>query len=324
MDKNLIEVKDLKMYFPVLSGIILPRKTGEIKAVDGVSFSIKAGQTLGLVGESGSGKTTVGMCILQLYRPTAGQVLYQEKELTQMKGKEIRLMRRKMQAIFQDPYGSLDPRMTATDIIGEAFDIHHLLPKKKYADRVDELLTLVGLNPQLANHFPHEFSAGERQRIGIARALAVNPEFIVCDEPVSSLDVCVQTQILCLLQDLQSKLNLTYLFIAHDLAVVGYISHQIGVMYLGRLMELGRRDRLYQNPLHPYTKALLAAVPIPDRALEKQRKRIPVEGDIASSMAPPPGCSFQPRCPEATPDCREVKPVMEEKEPEHWVACWKV
>ncbi len=323
MDNYLIEVKDLKMYFPIVSGLLLPRKVAEVKAVDGVSFAIRRGETLGLVGESGSGKTTVGLCLLQLYKPTAGEVIYQGTGLSRMKGEELRRMRRKMQMIFQDPYGSLDPRMTATDIISEPLKIHHLMSRKDYGKRIQELLSLVGLNPHLANHYPHEFSAGERQRLGIARALAVSPEFIVCDEAVSALDVSVQTQIIRLLQDLQSRLNLTYLFIAHDLAVVGYISRQIAVMYLGKLHELGPRDRLLGNPLHPYTKALLSAVPIPDRAIEKSRQRIVLSGDIPSALNPPPGCNFHPRCPIAIQICHEQIPPFEMKDTEHWVACWR-
>ncbi len=323
MDSYLIEVKNLKMYFPVVSGLILPKKVAEIKAVDGVSFSIRRGETLGLAGESGSGKTTVGLCLLQLYRPTAGEIIYEGKDLCQMKGEKLRWMRRKMQMIFQDPFGSLNPRMTAIDIIAEPLKIYRLMPRRDYRKRVEELLSLVGLSPHLANRYPHELSAGERQRIGIARALAVNPEFIVCDEPVSSLDVSVQTQIIRLLEDLQSNLNLTYLVIAHDLAVVGYISTHIAVMYLGKFHELGSRDEIYQHPLHPYTKALLSAVPIPDRAIEKTRERIVLTGDIPSALNPPPGCNFHPRCPVAIPKCQETSPPLQMKRLEHWVACWQ-
>lgn len=323
MNDYLIEVKNLKMYFPVVSGLILPRKVAEIKAVDDVSFAIRRGETLGLVGESGSGKTTVGLCLLQLYKPTAGEVIFEGRDLCQMKSEELRRMRRKMQMIFQDPYGSLNPRMTATDIISEPLKIHHLLPHGNNEPRVAELLSLVGLNPYLANRYPHEFSAGERQRIGIARVLAVNPEFIVCDEPVSALDVSVQAQIIRLLEDLQSRLNLTYLFIAHDLAVVGYIGSRIAVMYLGKFHELGAREQIYRHPLHPYTQALLSAVPIPDRAIEKTRQRIVLAGDVPSALSPPPGCNFHPRCPVAMPMCREMAPPLAMKESEHWVACWR-
>ncbi|MBI2831475.1 MAG: ATP-binding cassette domain-containing protein [Chloroflexi bacterium] len=323
MEDSLIEVKNLKMYFPVTRGLLLPRKVGEVKAVDDVSFSVKRGETLGLVGESGSGKTTVGLCLLQLYRPTSGEVLYQEKDLCKMRGAELRRMRRKMQMIFQDPYGSLNPRMTASGIISEPLKIHRLASNNERGKRVEELLSLVGLNPEMSNRYPHEFSAGQRQRIGIARALAVDPEFIVCDEAVSALDVCVQTQIVNLLEDLQSRLNLTFLFIAHDLAVVGHISSRVAVMYLGRLVEFGQRDKIYKNPLHPYTKTLLLAVPVPNRAAEKARKRMTPLGDIPSSLTPPPGCSFSPRCPQASPSCSETAPPLEMKEPDHWVACWK-
>ncbi|MDO8569063.1 MAG: ATP-binding cassette domain-containing protein, partial [Dehalococcoidales bacterium] len=264
-----------------------------------------------------------GLCLLQLHRPTAGEVLYEGKDLTRMKGEALRRMRRKMQMIFQDPYGSLNPRMTAADIIREPLIIHDLMPHSQYGKRIQDLLALVGLNPHLANRYPHEFSAGERQRIGIARALAVNPEFIVCDEAVSALDVSVQTQIIRLLEDLQSRLNLTYLFIAHDLAVVGYISRQIAVMYLGKLHEIGPQEQIFRNPLHPYTKALLSAVPIPDRAVEKSRQRIVLSGDIPSALNPPPGCNFHPRCPIAIQICREQTPVLEEKAPGHKAACWR-
>ncbi len=323
MNDSLIEVKNLKMYFPIFAGLLFPRKVDELKAVDGVSFSIRRGETLGLVGESGSGKTTVGLCLLQLYRPSAGEVLYEEKNLVRMKGKELRRMRRKMQMIFQDPYGSLSPRMTAADIITEPLRIHHLIPYTDYSKRVEELFSLVELNLHLANRYPHEFSAGERQRVGIARALAVSPEFIVCDEPVSALDVCVQAQIISLLEDLQAKLNLTYLFIAHDLAVVGHISSRVAVMYLGKICELGQRNQIYQNPLHPYTRALLSAVPVPDRAAEKARQRIMLKGDVPSALNPPSGCNFHPRCPIANQACEEASPSLEMKEPEHWVACWR-
>ncbi len=324
MNDNLVEVENLKMYFPVVSGAILPRKTAEIKAVDDVSFVIKRGETLGLVGESGSGKTTVGLCLLQLYRPTAGEVWYEGKNLCRMKGGELRRMRRKMQMVFQDPYSFLNPRMSAADIVAEPLRIHHLASRQSYGERVAELLSLTGLNPEMANRYPHEFSAGERQRIGIARALAVNPEFIVCDEPVSALDVSIQAQIIRLLEDLQAKLSLTYLFIAHDLAVVGHISSRVAIMYLGKLIEIGPRDPIYNRPLHPYTRALLSAVPIPDRAVEKTRQRTILAGDIPSALEPPPGCHFHPRCPLAMPVCRETEPPLEMKDPERWVACWVV
>ncbi len=324
MDNHLVEVKNLKMYFPVTRGLLVPRKVGEIRAVDDVSFFVKPGETLGLVGESGSGKTTVGLCLLQLYRPTAGEVIFHDADLSRMRGGELRKMRRKMQMIFQDPYGSLNPRMTAAGIVSEPLKIHRLASRRERGKRVEELLTLVGLNPNLANRYPHEFSAGQRQRIGIARALAVDPEFIVCDEPVSALDVSVQTQIVRLLEDLQSRLNLTYLFIAHDLAVLGHISTRVAVMYLGKLEEIGTTEQIYRNPLHPYTRALLAAVPVPDRAVEKAKPRMVLPGDIPSALTPPPGCNFNPRCSQAVPSCRESAPALEEKEAGHWVACWRV
>lgn len=322
MDNVLMEVKNLKMYFPVASGAFLSKKTAEIKAVDDVSFSIRWGETLGLVGESGSGKTTIGLCLLQLNKPTAGEVLYEGKDLCRMKGDDLRSMRRKMQMIFQDPYGSLDPRLTAAEIISEALTIHRLAPPEGPSERIAELMSLVGLNPSLANHYPHEFSAGQRQRLGIARALAVTPEFIVCDEPVSALDVSVQAQIIRLLEDLQSRLSLTYLFIAHDLGVVGYISTRIAVIYLGKIQEIGLTEQVFNNPLHPYTKALLSAVPVPDRAVEKKRQRITLAGDIPSVLNPPSGCAFHPRCSQAMPVCREKTPPLELREAEHWVACW--
>jgi len=323
MNDHLIEVRNLKMYFPILSGVLLPRKVGEIKAVDDVSFFIRRGETLGLVGESGSGKSTLGLCLLQLYRPTAGEVLYQGRNLGQIRGGDLRRARRKMQMIFQDPYGSLNPRMTAAGIITEPLQIHRLMPRRAYRKRVEELLTLVGLSPGQANRYPHEFSAGERQRIGMARALAVDPEFIVCDEPVSALDVCVQAQILQLLADLQSRLNLTYLFIAHDLAVVGSMSNRIAVMYLGRIIELGSREHVLRRAVHPYTRALLAAIPVPDRAIEKARKRAGHPVDVPSALRSPTGCGFRPNCPEADASCRNTAPTLEMVEPEHWVACWK-
>jgi len=324
MNNYLVEVKNLKMYFPVISGLILPKKVAEIKAVDDISFSIKRGETLGLVGESGSGKTTVGLCLLQLHRPTSGEVWYEGQNLCQMRGEQLRRMRHKMQMIFQDPYSFLNPRMSAADLIAEPLRIHHLTTRQSYGERVAELLSLVGLNPDMADRYPHEFSAGERQRISIARTLAINPEFIVSDEPVSALDVSVQAQIVRLLEDLQAKFNLTYLFIAHDLAVVGHISNRVAIMYLGKLVEIGPRDAIYYSPLHPYTKALLSAVPIPDRRVERTRQRIVLPGDVPSALSPPPGCRFHPRCPLAISVCRETAPRLEMKDSEHWVACWAV
>jgi oligopeptide transport system ATP-binding protein len=323
MNDHLVEAKNLKMYFPVVAGLLVPHKVDETKAVDDVSFYIDSGETLGLVGESGSGKSTVGLCLLQLYRPTSGDVIYQGRNLGKVKGSELRQTRRRMQMIFQDPYGSLNPRMTAADIISEPLQIHHLLPRKDHMRRVEELLTLVGLSPDQANRYPHEFSAGERQRVGIARALAVEPDFVVCDEPVSALDVCVQAQILRLLEDLQARLKLTYMFIAHDLAVVGYMSNRIAVMYRGRFVELGKREHILHNAIHPYTRALLSAIPIPDRTVEKTRRRVSLAEEESRKVKPPPGCGFRAQCPEADESCREALPALEEAEPGHWVACWK-
>jgi oligopeptide transport system ATP-binding protein len=323
-DRILIEVKDLKMYFPVTAGIIFQRKIADVKAVDGISFFIRRGETLGLVGESGCGKSTAGRAILQLYRPTAGQVLFDGRDLCNVKGNELRLFRRKMQMIFQDPYASLNPRMSIGSIIGEPLAIHKLASGKRRRERVQELMRIVGLNPYYANRYPHEFSGGQRQRIGVARALAVEPDFIVCDEPVSALDVSIQAQIINLLGDLQEQFGLTYLFIAHDLSVVRHISDRVAVMYLGKLMEMSDRVELYENPLHPYTKALLSAVPIPDPKVEATRERIILHGDVPSPMFPPSGCVFHTRCPIAVDECREFIPEWREKSPDHWVACWRV
>ena len=320
----LVDVRDLKVYFPVTAGLIFQRKVADVKAVDGISFQIRKGETLGLVGESGCGKSTTGRAILQLYRPTAGEIQFGEVELTKIKGGELRRMRRKMQMIFQDPYASLNPRMSAGAIIGEPLAIHGLAKGKERRERVAELMRVVGLNPYYSNRFPHEFSGGQRQRIGVARALAVEPDFIVADEPVSALDVSIQAQIINLLEDLQEQFNLTYLFIAHDLSVVRHISDRVAVMYLGKLMELTDRDELYKNPLHPYTKALLSAVPIPDPEVEAKRERVILTGDVPSPMHPPPGCVFNTRCPIAGDECRVEIPEWREISPEHWVACHKV
>ena len=292
-----------------------------MRAVDGLSFSIRKGETLGLVGESGCGKSTTGRAILQLHRPTAGTVQFEGVELTRLKGEPLRKMRRQMQMIFQDPYASLNPRMTVGSIIGEPLDIHNLARGKEKQQRVEELLRVVGLNPYFANRYPHEFSGGQRQRIGIARALAVNPSFIVCDEPISALDVSIQAQIINLLEELQDEFGLTYLFIAHDLSVVRHISDRIAVMYLGKIVEVADRLELYENPLHPYTKALLSAVPIPDPAIERKRERIILTGDVPSPVNPPPGCRFHTRCPLADTICREQEPEFREVTPGHWAAC---
>ena len=321
----LIEVKHLKMYFPVTSGVLIQRTAGYIKAVDDVSFVVRRGETLGLVGESGCGKTTTGRCILQLYRPTAGTILFDGKDLCSMDGRELRGMRRQMQVIFQDPYSSLDPRMTAGNIIGEPLIVHGLSrDRREYRERVAELLSLVGLNTYMADRFPHEFSGGQRQRIGVARALAVNPQFIVCDEPVSALDVSIQAQIINLLEELQEKFDLTYLFIAHDLSVVRHISDRVAVMYLGHIVEIAERNEIYAHPLHPYTEALLSAVPIPDPIIDAQRERILLTGEVPSPLNPPRGCVFHPRCWMATAECQEVTPELREVQTGHWVACLHV
>jgi len=304
--ENLLEVDGFKMYFPVTSGMLFKKHVADIKALDGISFGIKRGETLGLVGESGCGKTTTGRCILQLYKPTEGSVKFDGVELTTMKTKELRAARRQMQIIFQDPYGSLNPRMSAGNIIGEPLIIHKMTESKsEWRDRVAELLTIVGLNPAMADRFPHEFSGGQRQRIGIARALAVNPEFIVCDEPVSALDVSIQAQVINLMEDLRSEFELTLLFIAHDLSVVRHISDRIAVMYLGHIVEIAERLELYENPLHPYTQALLSAVPIPDPSVEAARDRTVLQGDVPSPIRPPEGCVFHTRCPIAIDECHQ-------------------
>ncbi len=317
----LLDVKDLVMHFPLTQGIIFQRKVGAVRAVDGISFQIKRGETLGLVGESGCGKSTTGRAILQLYKPTAGLVNFEGQELTKLKGEQMRRMRRKVQMIFQDPYASLNPRMTVGSIIGEPLEIHNLAKGREKQQRVQELLSVVGLNPYFANRYPHEFSGGQRQRIGIARALAVNPSFIVCDEPISALDVSIQAQIINLLEELQNEFGLTYLFIAHDLSVVRHISDRIAVMYLGKIVELADRLDLYQNPLHPYSKALLSAVPIPDPVIERKRERIILTGDVPSPVNPPSGCRFHTRCPIAADICRVDEPAFREITPGHWAAC---
>jgi oligopeptide transport system ATP-binding protein len=318
----LLEVKGLKMYFPITRGIIVQKHVGDIKAVDGISFQVRRGETLGLVGESGCGKSTTGRAILQLYRPTEGQVLFKEEDLTNLKGETLRRKRREMQMIFQDPYASLNPRMTVGGIVSEPLEVHNIFrTRKERQERVQELLRVVGLNPYFVNRYPHEFSGGQRQRIGVARALAVNPEFIVCDEPISALDVSIQAQIINLLQDLQSEFGLTYLFIAHDLSVVRHISDRITVMYLGKLMELADQGELYAHPLHPYTQALLSAVPIPDPVIEEKRQRVILEGDVPSPANPPKGCNFSTRCPQVMDICRQEDPEFKDLGDGHWVAC---
>ena len=321
---TLLEVKNLQMHYPVTSGLFA-RQTGAVKAVDDVSFTIARGETLGLVGESGCGKTTMARSIVQLYKPTSGEVLFDGEDLVKLKGGKMRAMYRRVQFIFQDPYGSLDPRMSCGDIIGEPLKVHKLTKDKdEYRARIAELLTLVGLNPYMANRFPHEFSGGQRQRIGIARALAVEPELLICDEPVSALDVSVQAQIINLLEELQEKFGLTYLFIAHDLSLVRHISHRVAVMYLGRLVEVAESDELFANPQHPYTKALMSAIPLPDPIEEINRERIVLQGEPPSPAKPPPGCVFNPRCPIAIEDCIAAIPELREISPGHFVACIRV
>ncbi|MBM3136018.1 MAG: ATP-binding cassette domain-containing protein [Chloroflexi bacterium] len=322
-DGVLLEVKNLKMYFPITQGIIIQRHVADVKAVDGIDFFVRQGETLGLVGESGCGKSTTGRAILQLYRPTAGQVLFGGVDLCKIGGEQLRRTRRRLQMIFQDPYASLNPRMTVGDIIGEPIEIHGLAKsRKERLERVQELLRVVGLNPYFSNRYPHEFSGGQRQRIGVARALAVQPEFIVCDEPISALDVSIQAQIINLLEELQSEFGLTYLFIAHDLSVVRHISDRVAVMYLGKIVEIATRDKLYYEPLHPYTKALLSAVPIPDPTVEEKRARIILVGDVPSPVNPPKGCRFHTRCPIVIDVCKEVDPEFVDKTGDgHWAAC---
>ena len=318
---TLLEVQNLKMHFPLTRGIIFQRQVGAVKAVDGVSFAVRQGETLGLVGESGCGKSTTGRAVLQLYKPTEGTVNFKGQDLTKLDGGAMRRMRRHLQMIFQDPYASLNPRMTVGNIISEPMQIHGIGDKKDRNGRVQELLQTVGLNPYFANRYPHEFSGGQRQRIGIARSLAANPDFIVADEPVSALDVSIQAQIVNLLEELQERLGLTYLFIAHDLSVVKHISDRVAVMYLGKMVELADRNSLYDDPLHPYTKALLSAVPIPDPVIEKRRERIILTGDVPSPINPPSGCHFHTRCPYAMPVCKVIDPTFADQGNGHFVAC---
>ena len=317
---DLIEVRDLYKYFPINAGFF-SRHVGDVKAVDGIDFTIRRGETLGLVGESGSGKTTAGRVILRLLSATKGEVLFEGRDVQQLGREEVRKLRKEMQIIFQDPYASLNPRMTIGDIVGEPLRIHNLARGKEAETRVQELLRLVGLQPYHANRYPHEFSGGQRQRIGIARALAVNPKFIVADEPVSALDVSIQAQVINLLQDLQGQFGLTYLFIAHDLSVVRHISTRVAVMYVGKIVEIADRDDLYENPLHPYTQALLSAIPIPDPSVESRRKRIIISGDIPSPVNPPPGCRFHTRCPVAFDRCKVEVPPLRAYAPNHVAAC---
>ena len=320
---NLVEVRDLKVYFPVHTGGVVKRKVGDVKAVDGVSFHIRRGETLGLVGESGCGKTTTGHAVLRLVDLTGGQVWFEGVDISHFSAPHMRPLRRRMQMIYQDPFSSLDPRMTVRDIVGEPLTVHRICRNKKdYLDQVSDLLEVVGLNPLMGSRYPHEFSGGQRQRIGVARSLAVRPSLIVCDEPVSALDVSIQAQIINLLEDLQKQFELTYLFIAHDLAVVRHISDRIAVMYLGDIVEIADRIELYRNPLHPYTRALLSAVPIPNPALEAKRKHILLKGEVPSPLNPPPGCKFHTRCPEVLPQCSKETPIFKRiGDSDHWAAC---
>lgn len=320
-DKPLLRVENLTKHFPILRGVIIQKQVGAVQAVDDVSFEIYKGETLGLVGESGCGKSTTGRTVLQLHKPTAGKVFYNDVELSTASNEKMREMRRNMQIIFQDPYASLNPRMTVGNIVSEPLEVHNVGTKRERNERVQELLELVRLNPYFVNRYPHEFSGGQRQRIGVARALALQPEFIVCDEPISALDVSIQAQVVNLLEELQTEFGLTYLFIAHDLSMVRHISDRVAVMYLGKIVELAPREELYENPLHPYTQALLSAVPIPDPVKEWQRERVILKGDVPNPANPPSGCRFHTRCPIAKDVCKAEHPEWREQSPGHWVAC---
>ncbi len=320
----LVQVKDLKKYFPITQGIIIQREIGAVKAVDEITFDIYRGETLGLVGESGCGKTTTGRTIVQLYRPTSGEIYFDGVDLVAASGKKLRNLRKRMQMIFQDPYASLNSRWTISRIIGEPLRVHNLYSNQEQKRRVEELLEMVSISTYSVNRYPHEFSGGQRQRIGIARALASEPDFIICDEPISALDVSIQAQVVNLLEDLQDQLGLTYLFIAHDLSMVRHICDRVAVMYLGVIVELADRDELYTNPLHPYSQALLSAVPIPDPAITRARQRTILEGDPPSPINPPSGCRFHPRCPIAKDHCSVDVPEWREVKPRHMVACHEV
>jgi oligopeptide/dipeptide ABC transporter ATP-binding protein len=322
-DDNMVSVKNLKMYFPINQGI-LQRKVGEIKAVDDITFDIIKHETLGLVGESGCGKTTTGRCILRLYKPTSGQILFAGQDLCGIPEGKIRPLRRGMGSIFQDPYSSLNPRQNAGSIVSDPIRVHKTVNPGEINDRVADIFKMVGLDPNLMDRVPHEFSGGQRQRIGIARALACNPSLVICDEPISALDVSIQAQIINLLQELQDRLGLTYLFIAHDLSVVQHISHRVAVMYLGRIVEITNAEELYSNPMHPYTQALLSAVPIPNPKLEKTRHRIILKGEVPSPANPPKGCHFHSRCSFATSECEESSPLLKDTGSSHFVSCFKV
>jgi oligopeptide transport system ATP-binding protein len=322
---TLLQVKGLRMHFPVTEGILARRTVGEVKAVDGIDFTLRRGETLGLVGESGCGKTTTGRCILRLERPTAGEIIYDGIDLATLKHKGLLAIRRRIQVIFQDPYSSLNPRMKVGDIIAEPMKVHAIEPDAaRRAARVRELLATCGLDPNFADRYPHEMSGGQRQRVGIARALALDPEFIICDEAVSALDVSIQAQIVNLLEHLRERFGLTYLFIAHDLSVVRHLCQRVAVMYLGRIVELADCDELFDNALHPYTRALLDAVPVPDPTIEAGRSFRPVKGEVPSPINPPSGCVFHPRCPIAVDSCSRMRPELREVRPGHWVACSEV
>jgi len=323
--ETLINIRGLKMHFPVTEGVFVPRVVAHVKAIDGIDFDIKRGETLGLVGESGCGKTTTGRCILQLEKATAGEIIYDGMNLTELDKKAMRPLRQRIQVIFQDPYSSLNPRMKIGEIISEPMMVHNTEPDQEARDkRVRELLQVCGLNPKFSDRYPHEMSGGQRQRVGIARALSVRPEFIICDEAVSALDVSIQAQVINLLEELRDEFNLTYLFIAHDLSVVRHLCHRVAVMYLGNMVELAECDELYDNPVHPYTQALLNAVPIPDPVVENKRKHQVIKGEIPSPINPPSGCVFHPRCPIAVDGCRKSVPEFREIRPGHWVACSEI
>jgi oligopeptide/dipeptide ABC transporter ATP-binding protein len=322
-NKPIVEVKNLKMYFPITRGLFR-RKIADVKAVDDISFIIKQNETLGLVGESGCGKTTTGRCILRLYNPTSGNIFFNGTDISRMPERKLKELRRNMGAIFQDPFGSLNPRQSAGSIVGDPLKVHNIAGGKDLREKVAGLFKLVGLDPSMMSRVPHEFSGGQRQRIGIARALACSPQLVICDEPISALDVSIQAQIINLLEELQAKLGLTYLFIAHDLAVVQHISDRVAVMYLGRIMEISGSTEIYENPLHPYTKALLSAIPIPDPKAEKNRQRIVLKGEVPSPVMPPPGCHFHPRCQLAIPECAAMRPPLRDVGNGHFVACIRV
>jgi oligopeptide transport system ATP-binding protein len=319
--ESLVKVRNLKKYFPIERGLIFKRHIGDIKAVDDVTFDILRGETLGLVGETGCGKTTVGRTILRLYEPTAGKIDFDGEDLLELTGDDLRHIRARMQMIFQDPYASLNPRMTVGSIVAAPLEVHGMARGKEKRERVQDLLSMVGLNPQFVNRYPHEFSGGQRQRIGIARALALNPDLVICDEPISSLDVSIQAQVVNLLEELQEQMGLTYLFIAHDLSMVRHISDRMAVMYLGKIVELADRNEIYLNPMHPYTQALMSAVPVPDPDVAERRQRIILEGDIPSPASPPKGCNFNTRCPVAIDVCFQKDPAFIEVRPGHHVAC---